>query len=143
LIAETAGARGIMIKFPRFQRPASRVFAELYIIGAIPMLISPAFAQGTGGTPGAGFESMILIVLMFGVLYFMMIRPQMKRAKEQKAMIEALQKGDEVITAGGILGRIVKLSEGYVTLEIAPNVEVQTQRAAVQLVLPKGTIKNL
>ena len=107
------------------------------------MLISPAFAQGTGGTPGAGIESMILIVLMFGVLYFMMIRPQMKRAKEQKAMIEALQKGDEVITAGGILGRIVKLSEGYVTLEIAPNVEVQTQRAAVQLVLPKGTIKNL
>ena len=107
------------------------------------MLISPAFAQGTGATPGGGFESMILIVMMFGVLYFMMIRPQMKRAKEQKAMIEALQKGDEVITAGGILGRIVKLSEGYVTLEIAPSVEVQAQRASVQLVLPKGTIKNL
>ena len=107
------------------------------------MLISPAFAQGTGGSSGAGIESMILIVMMFGVLYFMMIRPQMKRAKEQKAMIEALQKGDEVITAGGILGRIVKLSEGYVTLEIAPNVEVQTQRSAVQLVLPKGTLKNL
>ncbi|HKA43428.1 MAG TPA: preprotein translocase subunit YajC [Burkholderiales bacterium] len=107
------------------------------------MLISPAFAQGTGATPGGGFESMILIVMMFGVLYFMMIRPQMKRAKEQKAMIEALQKGDEVITTGGILGRIVKLSEGYVTLEIAPDVEVQAQRASVQLVLPKGTIKNL
>jgi len=107
------------------------------------MLISPAFAQGTGATPGGGFESMILIVMMFGVLYFMMIRPQMKRAKEQKAMIEALQKGDEVITSGGILGRIVKLSEGYVTLEIAPDVEVQAQRASVQLVLPKGTIKNL
>jgi len=107
------------------------------------MLISPAFAQGTGATPGGGFESMILIVMMFGVLYFMMIRPQMKRAKEQKAMIEALQKGDEVITAGGILGRIVKLSEGYVTLEIAPSVEIQAQRSAVQLVLPKGTIKNL
>ena len=86
---------------------------------------------------------MILIVLMFGVLYFLMIRPQMKRAKEHKAMIEALQKGDEVITAGGVLGRITKISEGYVTLEIATNVEIQVQRPAVQLVLPKGTIKNL
>src|SRR5262245_44477607 len=107
------------------------------------MLISPAFAQGAGGTPGGGIESMILIVLMFGVLYFMMIRPQMKRAKEQKAMVEALQKGDEVITAGGVLGRITKLSEGYVTLEVSPEVEIQLQRSAVQLVLPKGTIKNL
>jgi preprotein translocase subunit YajC len=107
------------------------------------MLISPAYAQGAGGAAGGGFESMILILLMFGVLYFMMIRPQMKRAKEQKAMIEALQKGDEVITSGGILGRITKLSEGYVTLEIANNVEVQVQRPAVSLVLPKGTIKNL
>jgi preprotein translocase subunit YajC len=107
------------------------------------MLISPAYAQGTGGAMGGGFESMILILLMFGVLYFMMIRPQMKRAKEQKAMIEALQKGDEVITAGGLLGRITRISEGYITLEIANNVEVQVQRPAVSLVLPKGTIKNL
>jgi len=106
------------------------------------MLISPAYAQA-GGAMGGGFESMILILLMFGVLYFMMIRPQMKRAKEQKAMIEALQKGDEVITAGGLLGRITKLSEGYITLEIANNVEVQVQRPAISLVLPKGTIKNL
>jgi preprotein translocase subunit YajC len=106
------------------------------------MLISPAYAQA-GGAAGGGFESMILILLMFGVLYFMMIRPQMKRAKEQKAMIEALQKGDEVITAGGLLGRITKISEGYITLEIASNVEVQVQRPAVSLVLPKGTIKNL
>ena len=86
---------------------------------------------------------MILIVLMFGVLYFLMIRPQMKRAKEHKTMIEALQKGDEVITAAGVLGRITKISDNYVTVEIAPNVEVQVQRPAVQLVLPKGTIKNL
>jgi preprotein translocase subunit YajC len=107
------------------------------------MLISPAFAQGAGGAAGGGIESMILIVVMFGVLYFLMIRPQMKRAKEQKAMIEALQKGDEVIAAGGLVGRITKLTEGYVTLEIAHNVEVQVQRPAVQLVLPKGTIKNL
>jgi|SRR5688572_9162567 preprotein translocase subunit YajC len=106
------------------------------------MLINPAYAQGTGGSAG-GFESMILIVLMFGVLYFLMIRPQMKRAKEHKMMIEALQKGDEVITGGGVIGRITKVSENYVTVEIAPNVEVQMQRPAVQLVLPKGTIKNL
>ena len=107
------------------------------------MLITPAYAQGTGGSAGGGIESMILIFLMFGVLYFLMIRPQMKRAKEHKTLIEALQKGDEVITAGGVLGRISKVSEGYVTLEIASNVEVQVQRSAVQLVLPKGTIKNL
>ena len=107
------------------------------------MLITPAYAQASGGSSAGGIESMILIVLMFGVLYFLMIRPQMKRAKEHKTMIEALQKGDEVITAGGVLGRINKVSEGYVAVEIAPNVEVQVQRAAVQLVLPKGTIKNI
>lgn len=107
------------------------------------MLISPAWAQAAGGTQGGGIESLLLIVLMFGVLYFLMIRPQMKRAKEHKAMVEALQKGDEVITVGGVLGRVSKLNEAYVSLEIADNVEVQVQRAAVQLVLPKGTLKNL
>ena len=106
------------------------------------MLISPAYAQGASPA-GGGIESMILIVLMFGVLYFLMIRPQMKRAKEHKTMLEALQKGDEVITAGGVVGRITRLSEGYANVEIAPNVEVHVQRSAVQLVLPKGTIKNL
>jgi preprotein translocase subunit YajC len=75
-------------------------------------------------------------------MYFLMIRPQMKRAKEHKAMVEALQKGDEIVTAGGVLGRISKIGEGYVTVEIAPNVEIQVQRAAVQTVLPKGTLKN-
>ncbi|HWI12777.1 MAG TPA: preprotein translocase subunit YajC [Burkholderiales bacterium] len=88
-------------------------------------------------------ESLLLIVLMFGVLYFLMIRPQMKRTKEHKAMIDALQKGDEVVTAGGILGRVSKLNEAYVTVEIAPSIEVQVQRPAVQLVLPKGTLKNI
>ena len=106
------------------------------------MLISPAWAQGVGGV-GGGFESLILIVLMFGVLYFLMIRPQMKRAKEHKSMIEALQKGDEVVTSGGVLGRITKVGENYVSVEVANNVEVQIQRPAVQLVLPKGTIKNI
>jgi len=108
----------------------------------MPVLISEAWAQGAVAS-GGGMESMLLIVLMFVVLYFLMIRPQMKRAKEHKAMIEALQKGDEVITAGGMLGRISKINENYATLEIANNVEIQVQRAAVQLVLPKGTIKNI
>jgi preprotein translocase subunit YajC len=107
------------------------------------MLISPAWAQGAGGGVGGGFESLILIVLMFGVLYFLMIRPQMKRAKEHKTMIDALQKGDEVITTGGILGRVTRINENYVTLDVSSNVEIQIQRPAVQLVLPKGTIKNI
>lgn len=109
------------------------------------MFISQAWAQS--GSPaaaqGGGIESMLLIVLMFGVLYFLMIRPQMKRAREHKAMIEALQKGDEVISGGGILGRVSKISDNYVTLEVAQGVEMVLQRSAVQVVLPKGTIKNI
>ena len=107
------------------------------------MLINPAWAQGSATAPGGGYESIILIVLMFAVLYFLMIRPQMKRAKEHKSLLEALQKGDEVVAAGGMLGRISKINENYVTLEIADKVEVQVQRPAVQLVLPKGTLKNI
>ncbi|HTD90578.1 MAG TPA: preprotein translocase subunit YajC [Burkholderiales bacterium] len=106
------------------------------------MFISQAWAQ-SGAAQGGGIESMLLIVLMFGVLYFMMIRPQMKRAKEHKGMIEALQKGDEVVSGGGILGRVTKISESYVTLEVAQGVEMVLQRSAVQVVLPKGTIKNI
>ena len=106
------------------------------------MFISEAWAQASGSPQGGGIESMILIVVMFGVLYFLMIRPQMKRAKEHKAMIEALQKGDEVVSAGGILGKVARINENYVTLEVAQGVEMQLQRSAVQVVLPKGTIKN-
>jgi preprotein translocase subunit YajC len=106
------------------------------------MFISNAWAQ-SGSPQGGGIESMLLIVLMFGVLYFMMIRPQMKRAKEHKVMIEALQKGDEVISGGGILGRVTKISESYVTLEVTQGVEMVLQRSAIQVVLPKGTIKNI
>ena len=107
------------------------------------MLISEAWAQSSGGGAGGGMESFLLIGAMFAVLYFLMIRPQMKRAKEHKAMIDALQKGDEVVTAGGVLGRVSKMSDAYVSVEIASNVEIQVQRSAVQMVLPKGTIKNL
>ena len=85
--------------------------------------------------------SMLPLVLMFVVLYFVMIRPQMKRQKEHRSMIDALAKGDEVATAGGLLGKVSKLGEGYMTLELAPGIEVQVQRSAVVQVLPKGTIK--
>ena len=106
------------------------------------MIISPAYAQAAGG--GAdGLMSFLPIILLFVILYFLMIRPQMKRAKEQKAMIEALQKGDEVVAAGGLVGRITKLGDQYVTLEIAPNTEIVLQRSAVQVPLPKGTLKTL
>ncbi len=106
------------------------------------MLISPAYAQASaGGDPG--FMGLLPIVLMFVLLYFLMIRPQMKRSKEARAMVESLQKGDEVITAGGILGKISKMSDAYITLEIAPNTEISIQKAAVQTLLPKGTLKTL
>ena len=107
------------------------------------MIISPAYAQAAPSGGDAGLMSFLPIILMFVLLYFLMIRPQMKRAKEQKAMIEALQKGDEVITAGGIVGRITKLSDQYVTVEVAPNTEIVLQRSAVQVPLPKGTLKTL
>jgi len=84
--------------------------------------------------------SMLPLVLMFVVLYFIMIRPQMKKQKEHKAMIEAVAKGDEVIIAGGVLGRISKLGETYLHVEVANGVELQVQRVAIVQVLPKGTV---
>ena len=106
------------------------------------MIISPAFAQAApSGDPG--YIGLLPIVLMFVLLYFLMIRPQMKRAKETKSMIEALQKGDEVITAGGVVGRITRISDAYISLEIAPNLEINVQKAAIQVLLPKGTIKSI
>ena len=107
------------------------------------MIISSAFAQSPAGGGDSGLLGFLPIILMFALLYFLMIRPQMKRAKETKAMIEALQKGDEVITAGGVVGRISKLGDQYITLEIAPNTEIVVQISAVQVPLPKGTIKSV
>ena len=106
------------------------------------MIISPAFAQ-SAPSGDSGFIGLLPIVLMFVLLYFLMIRPQMKRAKETKAMIEALQKGDEVITAGGVLGRITRIGDAYISLEIAPNIEISVQKGAVQVLLPKGTLKSV
>ncbi len=107
------------------------------------MIISPAFAQIPGIPGDSGWTGLLPIVLMFVLLYFLMIRPQMKRAKEHKQMTEALHKGDEVITSGGVLGRITNVGEAYLSLEIAPNTEVQVQKSAVQTLLPKGTIKSI
>ncbi|MCA0211996.1 MAG: preprotein translocase subunit YajC [Proteobacteria bacterium] len=110
------------------------------------MFISSAFAQtapaaAAGGGMQSSLMSMLPLVLMFVVLYFVMIRPQMKRQKEHRAMIDALAKGDEVATAGGLLGKVTKLGDIYIGIEVAEGVEVQLQRSAVVQVLPKGTIK--
>ena len=109
------------------------------------MFISDAFAQtapaaAVGGAQSTLF-SLLPLVLMFVVLYFIMIRPQMKRQKEHKAMIEALAKGDEVVIAGGMLGRVSRLGDSIIHVEVANGVEVQVQRPSVLQVLPKGTIK--
>ncbi len=110
------------------------------------MFISSAFAQtapaaAAGGDMQSQLMGMLPLVLMFVVLYFVMIRPQMKKQKEQKAMIDALTKGDEVVTVGGVLGKISKLGDNFVGLEVANGVEVQIQRGAVVQVLPKGSLK--
>ena len=107
------------------------------------MFISSAFAQTAAG--GSDMQStlvgMLPLVLMFAVLYFVMIRPQMKKQKEHRAMIDALAKGDEVVTAGGLLGRISRIGDSHIGVELAAGVEVQMQRSTVVQVLPKGTIK--
>ena len=106
-------------------------------------MISSAFAQSGAASPGGGDTLMGLlpIILMFVIMYFILIRPQMKKAKETKTMLDALQKGDEVV-AVGILGKIDRINDNYVSLEIAPNVTVQVQKQAVTTLLPKGTIKD-
>ena len=106
-------------------------------------MIGTAYAQAAGAAPAGGdtLMGMLPIVLMFVVLYFLMIRPQMKKAKEHKTMLEALQKGDEVV-AMGIIGKIVKIGDSFVTLEVANNVNIAVQRQAITTLLPKGTLKD-
>ncbi|HEY3046660.1 MAG TPA: preprotein translocase subunit YajC [Polaromonas sp.] len=112
------------------------------------MFISSAFAQTAPAAAAGGSDmlssltGMLPLVLMFVVLYFVMIRPQMKKQKEHRTMVEALAKGDEVATAGGLLGKVTKLGDAYLTLELAPGVEVQLQRSAIVQVLPKGAIST-
>lgn len=108
------------------------------------MLISNAYAQTAAAAgPLDNVMQFLPIILMFGVLYFLMIRPQMKKAKEHKALLDALGKGDEVVTQGGIAGRITKVGDDFVTMAISDNVEIQMQKPAITLVLPKGTLKSL
>jgi preprotein translocase subunit YajC len=113
--------------------------------GTSAVFISNAFAQAAPAAAGGSTESTLLsllpLVLMFVVLYFIMIRPQMKKQKEHKAMVDALAKGDEVIIAGGVLGRVAKLGDSFINVEVAGNVELQVQRVSVLQVLPKGTYK--
>ncbi len=106
-------------------------------------LISDAWADAGVPPQGSPFMTLIMLGVLFAAFYFILIRPQAKRAKEHKTMIAALAKGDEVVTAGGVLGKVTDLSEGYVTVGIAEGVEVKVQRQAVQTVLPKGTIKSV
>jgi preprotein translocase subunit YajC len=108
------------------------------------MFISSAFAQtapAAGGDMQSTLMSMLPLALMFVVLYFVMIRPQMKKQKEHAAMIAALAKGDEVITGGGLLGKVSKMGDTFIGLEVSPGVDIQVQRSAVIQVLPKGSIK--
>ena len=124
------------------QRRAARARLNVPTSGAI-VFISSAYAQtAAGGDLTSNLTSFLPLVLMFVVLYFVMIRPQMKRQKEHKSMIDALAKGDEVATSGGLLGKVTKLGDSFVGVEIANGVEVQLQRSAVIQVLPKGTIKQ-
>jgi preprotein translocase subunit YajC len=105
-------------------------------------MISNAYAQVPGG-PDAGLLNIGMLVLMLVIFYFILIRPQMKRAKEQKAMIDALEKGNEIVTAGGIVGRITKIADAYVTVEVAQGTEIVIQKNAISMLLPKGTLKSI
>jgi preprotein translocase subunit YajC len=106
------------------------------------VLISNAYAQA-GEAAGGGLIGLLPLILMFVILWFLMIRPQMKRAKEHKNMVAALAKGDEVITQGGVAGRITDLGDNFVHLEVADKVDIIVQRQSVATVLPKGTLKTL
>jgi preprotein translocase subunit YajC len=105
--------------------------------------INDAMAQGAEGSQGFDIQMILPLVLMFGIFYFLLIRPQQKKAKEHKGMVGALGKGDEIITNGGLLAKIIDVDENFLSCQIADKVEVKIQRHAVTSVLPKGTIKNL
>ena len=114
------------------------------MISISELFISNAYAEGAAAAPqGGGFMEFLPLIALLAVFYFLILRPQQKRAKEHKALVEALQKGDEVVTIGGMLGKVTKVAEDNVAVEIADNVVVQVQKAAIQNVLPKGTIKSI
>lgn len=106
------------------------------------LFIGNAYAQAATPAAGFGIGDILLPAALFAAFYFLVMRPQQARAKEQKTMLDALQKGDEVV-AGAMLGRVVKVSENYVSVEVADGVNINVQKSAVQTVLPKGTIKSI
>ena len=105
-------------------------------------MISVAYAQAPAGGGMGDLTSLLPLILMFVLLYFLMLRPQMKRAKEHKQMLASLQKGDEVVTSGGTLGKVTNVGDTYVKVEIAPSIEITVQKPSIQTLLPKGTIKS-
>ena len=104
--------------------------------------ISPAYAQGAAPA-GGGLLTFLPLIIMFALMYFLFIRPQQKKVKEHAAMVEALKKGDEVVTNGGLGGTVTKINDAFLTLKLADNVEVNLQKHAVATLLPKGTLKSL
>jgi preprotein translocase subunit YajC len=109
----------------------------------LDLLISPAYAQAAPAAPGGGLLGMLPILLLLPIMYFIMIRPQMKRAKEHRAMLEKLAKGDEIITSGGIAGTIREIGDNFIKVEVSDNVFLRVQKGAIGHVLPKGTLKSL
>jgi preprotein translocase subunit YajC len=107
------------------------------------MFISNAYAEAAAASPDSGIMNFLPLIALVAVFYFLILRPQTKRSKEQKTMIAALQRGDEVVTVGGEVGSVSKVYEQYVAVEIAENLEVKVQKSAIQSVLPKGTIKAI
>jgi preprotein translocase subunit YajC len=107
----------------------------------LDFLVSPAMAQAAGAPQPSPWSLPIMLVVFFAVFYFFIIRPQSKRAKEHRNMLAALSKGDEVVTAGGMAGRVDEIGEAFVSVEIANNVKVKVQKHAITAVLPKGTLK--
>lgn len=104
-------------------------------------LINNALAQGASAPQEPGMSTFFIMLIPIVVLWFLMIRPQMKRQKEHTKMVEALGKGDEAVTTGGVLGKIIEVGDSFITLEIAKGIEVKVQRHAIAAVMPKGTIK--
>lgn len=107
------------------------------------MLMSNAYAEGATPAAGGGVMDFLPLIALLAVFYFLVLRPQQKRNKETKLMLEALQKGDEVVTVGGALGRVIKVTDAYVSVEIAEGVIIQVQKVSIQTTLPKGTIKSI
>jgi preprotein translocase subunit YajC len=126
-----------LVRLPRCRPPEQKSQSEEHFV-----LINNAFAQAASASQGFDIFGLLPLVLMFVLLYSLMIRPQSKRAKEHRAMLAGLQKGDEVVTAGGTLGKVTKVGDNFVSVEISPNVEIQVQRPSITTLLPKGSIRN-